>query len=385
MGAVVSRRIHICHVFSSFDPGGGEVRAATLINLLGEQFEHTIIAADGRYGTADRLAPSALVRIMQPPPGKGSVFYGLKLLPVLRSIAPDLVTTYNWGAIDAVIASRLARQWPVIHSEDGFGVDELTSLKRRRVLTRRLFLHGAYATVVPSMTLLDIALKQYRLPRERVVFIPNGVDLSAFHPGKLLDWRRSAGIPDHAVVIGTVSALRPEKNFSLLLNAFADLQTPDAYLLFVGDGPCRGELEAVAERREVRPRTLFVGTIRAPADYYRAMDVFALSSVTEQMPIALLEAMACGLPVIATGVGDVPAVLDTSRALQVVPPGDSGSYGEALGRMVADEHLRATLGARNRRRAEEEYPLSKMVQRYERLYSGAASQHRSRWTPLELI
>ncbi|HXH23612.1 MAG TPA: glycosyltransferase family 4 protein, partial [Vicinamibacterales bacterium] len=256
------RPIHICHVFSSFDPGGPEVRAAALMNLLGRRFRHTIIAADGRYGAADRIEPGVAARLVEPPPGKGSLFYGLKMLPLLTSLAPDLVATYNWGAIDAVIASSLARAWPVIHSEDGFGVDEIPALKRRRVLARRVLLPRAYATLVPSATLLRIAVEQYRIPPDRVVFVPNGVDLDAFRPGRSSAWRRAAGIPEHTVVIGTVGALRPEKNLGFLLKAFARAALFDCVLLVVGDGPCRAELEAQAHRLGLASRVIFTGSTR---------------------------------------------------------------------------------------------------------------------------
>ena len=371
--SAVSPPIHICHVFSSFDPGGPEVRAATLMNLLGPCFEHTIIATNGQYGAADRIDRGVAFRLVEPPPGKGSIFYGLKLLPLLRSLAPRLVTTYNWGAIDAVIASRLAHSWPVIHSEDGFGVDELDALKRRRVLTRRLLLNNAYATLVPSTTLRQIAIEQYRVPPERVVFIRNGVDLSRFRPGRAFEWRRSVGIPDTAVVIGTVGALRAEKNIGLLLDAFADAAPPEACLLIVGDGPCRHDLEAHAERRNITQRTFFVGSIRDTVEYYQAMDVFTLSSLTEQMPIALLEAMACGLPVVATAVGDVPTMLGAAQASALVSPANPAAYSRALATMATDAPLRSRLGAHNRQRAETEYPLPRMVERYQSLYAAAAA------------
>jgi glycosyltransferase involved in cell wall biosynthesis len=372
-GAGLTRPIHLCHVFSSFEPGGPEVRAATLINLLGSRYEHTIIAADGKYGTANRISGGSRVQYIPPPPGKGSVLYGLTLLPLLRSIAPQVVATYNWGAIDAVVASRLARRWPVIHSEDGFGVDELTALKRRRVLARRLLLRGAYATLVPSTTLLRIATVEYRIPRERVILIRNGVDTTVFRPGRAFEWRRAAGIPDDAIVIGTVGALRAEKHVSFLLEAFAAASIPGARLLVVGDGPCRGELEAQALRLGVSDRVFFVGTTNNPVEYYQATDVFTLSSLTEQMPISLLEAMACGLPVVATSVGDVPNMLTDEQRRMLVQPRDVAAYARALADLAGDASLRASLGAGNRCRAETTYPLTRMVECYDRLYSAAAA------------
>jgi glycosyltransferase involved in cell wall biosynthesis len=372
-GAAVSndappRPLHLCHVFSSFCPGGAEVRTITIINALGPAVTHTIIATDGRYDAADRLSPDGRVTLVPPPSGKGGLLYGLALRRTLAAIRPDLLLTYNWGAIDAVIGGVLGRVCPIVHAEDGFGTDEVVRLKRRRVWTRRIFLNAITRTVVPSTTLLHVAREQYRLPAHKVQYIPNGVDLRRFAPSGDRSWRAEQGIADEAVVFGFVGALRPEKRLDYLLKAFAQSRVANARLVIVGDGPCRTALEAEAADLALGESVVFAGPLLDPAAAYAAFDVFAMSSVTEQMPIVVLEAMATGLPVIGTDVGDTANMLGSTAADTVVHVDDMNAYVETIRRFARDRSLRDSVGARNRQRAEREFDLALMIRRYVKLY-----------------
>jgi glycosyltransferase involved in cell wall biosynthesis len=376
----VSRAPRICHLFSSFAVGGAEVRTAEVINALGSRFSHTIMATDGVYDARPWLDPGVEVDLVPPPPGKGSLLYGLPLYRELRRIAPDLLVAYNWGAIDGVIAAQLGRLCSVIYVEDGFGPGEYLVPKRRRVLARRLLLRTVYAMVVPSRTLRRVALERYAIPRRKLVLIPNGVDSTRFQPRRVLDWRRSRGIPDDAVVFGAVSALRPVKNLTLLLRAFARADLPTAWLVLVGDGPCRATLERLTARLALSERVIFLGKVLDPAPYYAAFDVFVMSSLSEQMPIALLQAMACGLPALGTDVGDIGEMLGASGS-PVLVPRDEAHFASAMSILAARPELRAALGTANRTRATDRYALDGVVRSFEVLFTAAierrpVDQHR---------
>jgi glycosyltransferase involved in cell wall biosynthesis len=270
----------------------------------------------------------------------------------LRSIAPDVLMTSNWGSIEwALAAQGLGLRH--VHTEDGFGPEERDRQLLRRVLIRRVALRRA-EVMVPSTTLWRIATEKWRLAEARLHRIPNGIDLSRFTP------RRAGPRPDGAVVIGTVAALRPEKNLSRLLRAFHALPaTLRARLVIVGDGPERPALEALAAELGLEGRVLFTGAVEDPAPLYAEFDIFALSSDTEQMPLSVLEAMAAGLPVAATDVGDVRAMLAPANAPHVVR-GDHAALGEALQRLAQDPAQRAWLGAANRAVAEREFDEVRM-------------------------
>lgn len=364
---------HICHVFSAFETGGSEVRTVGIINRLGTAFRHTIVATDGSYGASSRLARDVDVRLLPPPTGKGGLLYGLAFRSWLRELRPSLLVTYNWGAIDAVIGARLASVCPIVHAEDGFGPEEAVRLKHRRVFTRAVVLRAIFATVVPSRTLLNIAHGQFRLPAERVRLIPNGVDLQRFRPCVNPEWRRQNHIPDTAVLVGFVGALRPEKRLDHLLKAAARSGLSNIWIGIVGDGPCRANLEALAESLGIRNRVVFSGAVRDPAAAYAAFDVFALSSMTEQMPISLLEAMATGLPALCTDVGDIRDMLGEAGAETVVPKDDLDLYAHAMTTLASSPDLRRALGQRNRVRCERHYSIDHMTDQYRDLYDAAVA------------
>jgi glycosyltransferase involved in cell wall biosynthesis len=238
------------------------------------------------------------------------------------------------------------------------------------VWTRRLLLPGTRAVIVPSFRLETIAHELWRLAPELVRRIPNGIRLDDF-PARDGNPRRRAelGIPREAVVIGYVGHLRAEKNPVRLVRALADVP---AHLLMLGDGPERAAVEQTARELGLAARVHLAGHRAAPQDDYRAMDVFALSSDTEQMPVALLEAMASALPVAATDVGDVRRILPEEQGELVVSVASApGALANALARLATDPALRTRLGSANRAHVEREFTFERMVAAYREVYQNA--------------
>ena len=364
--------IRICHIAPSLDVGGRETRLAVLIDRLGDSFEHVLIALDGCYGFEALLTQHARSRVQVPERAafpRGLLARVRRLTALLSSARPDVLATYNWGAIEAAAVGVVCRRWPVVHSEDGFGADEASGLLLRRALLRRLVLPHTFATVVPSQTLLDLATRRFGIPAAKVRFIPNGVDTSRFRPGRDRTWRRELGLTDEQIVIGTVGRLRPEKNLGLLLEAVAGFADFRIRLVIVGDGPCLEELRATAEKLGIGERVSFAGAMTDPERAYASMDVFAMSSSTEQMPVALLEAMAAGLPAVCTAVGDMREMLPPEgRAKVLVPPGDVQGLRTAIMCVVEDHSLRRNLGSANREQVIVRYSLDRMVEAYREMF-----------------
>ncbi len=352
----------LLHVFSTFAVGGPQMRFAAIANHCGAGLRHEVVAMDGDVTAAGRLHPGLAAGFPGVVVRKGDTPGNLRrFAAALRALRPDMLVTYNWGSIEWAMANALLRV-PHVHIEDGFGPEERARQLPRRVLTRRLLLRRA-RVVLPSRTLLAIATDIWRLPR--LSYIPNGIDLTRFAPGP------AAGPPPwprDRPVIGTVAALRPEKNLSRLLDAVAAL--PDARLVIVGDGPQRGALTAHAAALGIADRVHFTGALADPAGAYRHFDVFALSSDTEQMPLSVLEAMGSGLAVAATDVGDVRAMLAEANRPFVVAQ-ESGALATSLAALLADPGLRATLGAANRARAERDFDEAAMVRAYAALFAQA--------------
>lgn len=354
---------HLLHVFSTFAASGPQLRIAATINHLGNQFRHSIIAMDGIQDGEYRLDGSSQVDFLPAPLKKGSLFMGLAFRRLLKQLKPDLVLSYNWGAMDAVLGAVLAG-CPVIHNEAGFGPDEAVKRKARRVLARRVLLRGAYCTVVPSKSLLNIAREEYRLPESKVRYIVNGVDTAHFSPSPERRLRQEWGVDDDTIVFGFVGLLRAEKNLDLLLRAFASAEISQSKLVLVGDGPCREPLQLLCLELGIGDKVIFVGTTRDTLSYYLSFDVFVMSSITEQMPMAMVEAMACSLPVIATDVGDTKAILSPEDSREVIPSNDSLSYSEALRTFALEKELRNKLGLKNRARSLDLYTFNRMADGY---------------------
>jgi L-malate glycosyltransferase len=349
----------LLHVFPSFSYGGQQARLAALARGLGGSFRHAIVALDGDVSARALFADDSVATFNALRLAKSSGFSLsniLRLARLIRDAKPDILCTYNWGAIEAAVANRFFACVPHVHFEDGFGPEESAERQLpRRVTARRLLLKNA-DVVVPSQTLEEIATEQWRL--RRVTRIANGVDFERLQAG-------ARGLRD-AIIVGSVGALRPEKNYRRLIAAFfgADREKR-ARLEIVGGGPDLAGLRAAAGED---PRIALPGPTAAPADAYARFDIFALSSDTEQAPISLMEAMAAGLPVVATDTGDVAEMVAVENRSYIVPVGDEEAYMHALAQMLQNPSARAEIGAANRRKAKEAFSQDRMVAAYRALF-----------------
>jgi glycosyltransferase involved in cell wall biosynthesis len=366
----------LLHVFPTFVAGGAQVRTVRLMDALGGAYRHAVLALDGRTEARELVPREVALEVLPALPRAGSLATARRLRRLLGERRPHLVCTYNWGSIDAVLAAR-SRGLPVLHHEDGFGADEAAGPKRRRVWARRLLLPGAAGVVVPSFTLEALATGTWKLPPARVHRIANGVRIERFPPADgNPGLRADLGIPADAPVVGAVGHLRAEKNPVRLVEAFALVDTPaPAHLLVLGEGPEEEAVRAAARRTGVEERVHLVGHQDGPSGYYRAMDLFALSSNTEQMPVALLEAMAAALPVASTDVGDIARILPPDQQAHVVPPAPAEDahrrLAEALQALLDDRARARALGAANRTHVEATYRFEAMVAAYRERYEAA--------------
>jgi glycosyltransferase involved in cell wall biosynthesis len=280
---------------------------------------------------------------------------------------PDMLLSYNFGAIEWA-AGNLPACVPQVHVEDGFGPDEALRQLQRRLWGRRLMLGCGHASVVvPSRRLVQHA-QAWWIPAQRLRYIPNGVTVEAGATARPVV---PAGRP---LVIGTVAGLRPEKNLARLLRAFALARRQhDVRLLVVGDGVARAALQALAQALGVAADVEFTGYLRDPGSRLRDMDLFALSSDTEQQPISMLEAMALGIPVIATRVGDVPFIVPDAVSPHVLCEADDAAFSRTLLAMLArrgDWPLWAEAGLQ---RARSHFTFEDMQQRWRQVFDGQVS------------
>ena len=368
--AAPQRSRHFVHVFPTFAYGGVPIRIADVISRLDGPYRHSILSLNGQIDAKSRIADGVDVDFPAPPTGRLP-----GLLPTvahwLKAAQPDALLTYNWGAIEWALSSRLRRGLRHVHFESGFGPEEADHQLPRRCLFRRLALGGSERLVVPSHLLVGIATEQWHVDPNKILLLPNGVNLARYRP--------DAGKPDMLAelgdcprpLVGTVSPLRKEKAIDRLLRASAPLLRKGlCTLLIAGEGAERPTLEALAAELGIASQTRFLGHVEDVAAFMPLLDVFCLTSDTEQMPNALLQAMASACSVAAVDVGDVARILSEQNRALVVPRDEEAAFTATLDRLLNDAELRRTLGAANRRQAERNYDLEDMVAAYEALFLG---------------
>ena len=348
-------------------------RTVDLVNTILADRRHVIVALNRDFSAAEQFGGNVRHRLVSlgykhsRRPDLGNLRTFRKLVVQHR---PDLLVTYNWGSIEAALANRLAPLCPHLHFEDGFGPDETSARQLpRRIWGRRLALSGKSKIVVPSKTLLSIAEDTWRFRSDKVRYIPNGVDCNRYTV-QVQDQPPALRTRDDEILIGTVGSLSAVKNVARLLRLFAAIQGDQpTRLVIVGDGPERSALETLANELGIADQTHFVGEQPLPEQFLEQLDIFALTSDTEQMPYCLIEAMAASLPVMATDVGDVKSMLPEASQAFVAAPSNMSALIACLSRLIERPALRETLGILNRKHARQHFDRKVMLKQYIDLFS----------------
>ena len=370
----MAQPVNILHLHSSFNLGGKEARAVRLMNAFGDKARHTIVSGvPDQLNARDAIAKGIKYEIAQNPPpltGRPSVARFEAIARYMRRF--DLVLTYNWGAIDGVMARRVFGKGtpPLVHHEDGFNSDEATGLKRERNYYRRFALPAAYGLAVPSASLNRIALTVWKQPPSRVHHILNGIATAAY-AGKcelkaIPGLRRKPG----EVIVGTLAGLREVKNLPMLVRAVGGCSSR-IRLVIVGDGPERQAILNAAENMGIADQLVMPGFLSQPHKFVGLFDIMALSSQSEQFPIAVVEGMAAGLPIASFPVGDVPQMVAPENAPYIAQYADEVRLRDAIDSLARDSDLRRAVGTANRAKAGAEYDENVMIARYKALYATA--------------
>ncbi len=226
----------------------------------------------------------------------------------------------------------------------------------------------------------DYLRRREGLPADRIDVIHNGVDTTRYRPaepGERRAARAELGIDANAVTVTHVASIKPLKRQDALVRAMAPLMQSraDVHLVFAGDGPMREHCERLARHLGIADRTHFLGIREDVERVFHASDVIALPSRTEVFPNVVLEAMAAGVPVVATDVGCVREMVADGETAILVDEGDDAALAEALTRLVRDAELRARFGAAARERVTRHFPIERMcdarTRLFERLRAGA--------------
>ena len=288
----------------------------------------------------------------------------VRLIRLFRRIRPDVVHTHNGPPL--IYAAPVARLLGarVVHTKHGKG-----EISRRMLPLCRMISRTVHRFVAVSADTAEAARRGEAPPRLSV--IENGIPLAAFRPDAELRYaaRAELGIASDAVVVGSVGRLVEEKDYPLLVRALGPRLSDKVRLVLVGDGPARPAIEAAVAAAGVGAFVTLTGARHDVPRLLAGFDVFAMSSRTEGVPLALPEAMTSQLPVVATAVGGVPGIVPEDTGF-LVAHGDAAALGDAIGRLVNDPALRAQMGERARAYALGRFSEENMLNAYLALYEG---------------
>ncbi len=434
--------MRVCQVVSSLCTGGMERMVCDMLEgMRGETTDHGLQTLDRRLQTKDQRLQTEGAKLFESclfcTDAKGELYESApvtakacghrkpgwfiidwrivrQVVRFVREQKVDILHAHNHAPNLYCTIVSLLTGVPMIVTRHGQGYKTL----RWRILTYLLAMR-AKKVVFVSEDAKRVAIANHTVPAKKAVVIHNGVDTRRFTPRETTDIRlqtadrnnqnpesrsqkseirRRLGIPADAVVIGSVGRLSPEKNYPLLVRAFASLsrkvagcqvaelsreaspssvnnnpttQQPNnitTFLLLVGDGPERGRIEVEMGRYGIKDCCLIAGMQADVRPWLRAMDIFCLSSDTEGLSISLLEAGACGLPSVVTDVGGNKEVVDGGRTGLVVPKGGEHVFKDALSKLSSDVSLRERMGDEACIRVSGCFATACMLRAYEGLY-----------------
>jgi sugar transferase (PEP-CTERM/EpsH1 system associated) len=311
-------------------------------------------------------------------PSEGFQFPLPRLVRAMRDARPHIVHTRNWGALEAILAARIAGVPVTIHSEHGYDLKMLNGIPFRQRLVRKTLYSMTDALFTVSSELREFHARQAGISRGRIQVLYNGVDTGKYKPRNELRAAILAelGIPAQSVVVGSVGRMVAIKDYPFTLRVVSELlqRGHDMHLLLVGAGPELPSLQDLVRNSAIlQGRVHFCGFSNEISRFLNAMDIFVQASRAEGMSNTLLEAMASGLPLVAARVGGNPEVVSEGETGFLFALGDEAAMFGCIDRLASDPELRRGMGETSRQRALQRFSLERMLNEYRKLYQRLAA------------
>lgn len=375
-----SRRTRILHVVHRFGVGGMENGVVNLINGLPPEFaEHIVVAlteVDAAFARRVRRTDTRFIALDRPPGQTARIFP--RLYRLVRELQPTIFHTRNVGTLETQLVAWWAGVPVRLHGEHGWDVADLIGTNRRLHRLRRLmrpFVHRQIALSAPTHRYLA---QRVGVPADRISEICNGVDVNRFAPASdraALRIRLTLpGTSADTFLVGAVGRLAAVKNLPLLLRAFALARTRSdgfrhsARLVLVGDGPERRALAGLIEELALESCCHLAGARDDVPQWLQALDLLCLPSLAEGISNAILEAMASGVPVVATDVGGNAELIRNGMTGWLVPSQDVEALTTRLLAGFADRSTLVRAGAAARQLAVTQFSLERMISTYHQVY-----------------
>jgi len=366
-------KIKVLHILNSLQVGGLENGVVNLINNLNNnRFDHSIYCIDSIGPMAERIKNPVSIFSLD----KGTrrdYLISLKIAKLIKKIKPNIIHTRNWSAIDGIIGARLAGKRIVIHGEHGREVSDPHGQNGRRKKIRKALSPSVSQFVTVSNELKEWLVRDVGIDPGKVMQIINGVDTDIIEPeDNKEELKLGLGLSPGTFVIGSVGRLDPVKDHETLLRAFKIAAEKNSSrkvaLIITGSGPLREELKGIAGELNISGSVHFTGERDDVIHLYKCMDIYVLPSIAEGISNTILEAMASGLPVIASRVGGNLELVHQEQTGFFFSPGNIEELASLIDRYAGDGSLVTEHGVNSRQRVVNDFSINQMTDKYANLY-----------------
>ncbi|CAB1276773.1 TIGR03088 family PEP-CTERM/XrtA system glycosyltransferase [Candidatus Nitrosacidococcus tergens] len=363
----------IVHIIFRLQTGGLENGLVNIINHTDNQYQHHIVCIKHTTEFSKRLHSNIPIYELHKKEGRDLSIYA-HIWKLLRNIKPDIVHTRNLAALEMQIPATLAGVKIRIHGEHGWDIHDPEGKNWHYRLIRRLYRPFVHRYIALSQPTVNYLHQSINVPTSYITPIYNGVDTERFFPNKDQSVLPSGFADSNCLIIGTVGRLEPIKNQITLIQAFINLvkQIPDSKkflrLIIVGEGSLRSQIEDLIKEEKLEGLIWLAGDRKDIPTLLQSMDIFVLPSLAEGISNTILEAMATGLPVIATHVGGNPELVTENTGI-LVPKADSKAVSKALATYINSAQLIKNHGQSGRKRVKEKFAIQTMVDNYINVYN----------------
>jgi len=369
--------ISVLHMIDTGGPGGAEtVFLQTATALDPAQFRSAAVVG-GLGWLAEQLQRRSVVPFVAPAQGSFNVRYLLRLIGIARQVKAEVIVAHLYGS--ALYAGLLGRILSIPVVSILHGQTDVPQQERFAGLKSALVRRSSRKVVFVSERLRNHLQPRLRLASSQTVVIPNGVDTTAFLPGRDHSLRVELGLSSETILIGAIGNVRAPKAYEVLLHAARILvdRSPRFHVAIAGDctNSLATQLFELTRRLGIERHVTFLGLRPDVARILNNLDAFVLSSRTEGFSIACIEAMACGIPVVATRSGGPEEILEGGAGI-LVPVDAPDTLAEAVERVTTSPQFGASLAAKALARVQERYALSTMLSRYEALLQSVIPESR---------
>lgn len=358
-GAHAKHALRICHIIGRLQYGGAERQVVNIVRNMRCAKMYVICLQPSENLDFSDLVPRSVECMTLGFRLRYAPYHVWKLSRLLSSLAIDVVHTHMFSPnLYGVLAATLARVPVIVTSEHGMNP---WKTRFHRWIERAVISRFAHMRICTSTSVLQIRRDLDGVPENKLMYIPNGTEI---------DTNTISSPPQDRFVFGTVGRLVPAKDYGTLIKAMCLLRDRGhlAHLYILGDGPGHAELESEITGRSLSSTVHLEGYQRDIRAWLGRFHAFVLSSIRESMPLALLEAMAFGLPIVATRVGGIPETLVSGSEGLIVEPRNPEALAHAMETLITDEKTRKELGKNARERCRREFSIQAICNRYQQVY-----------------